>query len=324
DAWAIWGSKARVLAQGSGPLHDVTRFGHPDYPLLWPTVWAFSGWLTGGWEEYWSKGWGAIFLLFCAWEIIHIIKEQGRSLTAGLLAGALFVSVPNVPLIASWGYAEAPLWLMMTCGLACLLRWQSGNGRDGIVLIGLFAAAVAYTKNEGILFAVLLSVLFLFAGQSHFSRFRAVCLYALTFLSCYLLWWYWSRIYNDLGSHATSGLHLGTDALHRAIERISSAREAICTMWRDIRQWNLVGFGIVPALLYSLFRSGNRRFQLFCLFLPCGMLLGYFVIILFHQSEIYWQIGTAWNRLTVQVLPLLIILSVLLNLPFGVGSSSKI
>ena len=48
DAWAIWGSKARVLAQGTGPLYDVTRFGHPDYPLLWPTIWAFSGWLTGG------------------------------------------------------------------------------------------------------------------------------------------------------------------------------------------------------------------------------------------------------------------------------------
>ena len=88
DAWAIWGSKARVLAQGTGPLYDVTRFGHPDYPLLWPTIWAFSGWLTGGWKECWSKGWGAVFLLFSVWEMIHIVREQGRSLTIGLLAGA--------------------------------------------------------------------------------------------------------------------------------------------------------------------------------------------------------------------------------------------
>ncbi|MCI5131283.1 MAG: hypothetical protein D3904_07110 [Candidatus Electrothrix sp. EH2] len=91
-------------------------------------------------------------------------------------------------------------------------------------------------------------------------------------------------------------------------------------MWRDIRQWNIVGFGIIPALLYSLyslFRLGNRKFPLVCLLLPFGMLLSYVVIILFHQNEIYWQIGTAWNRLTVQALPLLIILLVLLNMPSG-------
>lgn len=34
DAWAIWAAKAKVLALGSGPLADVSYFGHADYPLL--------------------------------------------------------------------------------------------------------------------------------------------------------------------------------------------------------------------------------------------------------------------------------------------------
>lgn len=84
DAWAIWGSKAKVLALGSGPLEDVTRFGHADYPLLWPTIWAFSGWLSGGWEECWSKGWGAVFLLLCVWEMRIAVSAQSGSRTAGL------------------------------------------------------------------------------------------------------------------------------------------------------------------------------------------------------------------------------------------------
>ncbi|MCI5123199.1 MAG: hypothetical protein D3925_01660 [Candidatus Electrothrix sp. AR5] len=309
DAWAIWGSKARVLAQGTGPLYDVTRFGHPDYPLLWPTVWAFSGWLAGGWEECWSKGWGAFFLFFCVWEVVDIVREQCRSLTAGLLAGALLVSIPNVPLLASWSYAEAPLWLMMTCGLACFLRWQSGTGRDGVVIIGLFAAAAAYTKNEGILFVVLLGVLFFLSGR---SSLRAASIYVLTFVLCYLLWWYWTRIYHDLGSHATSGLHLDAGSLHQAAERIPHAGEAIFKMWRDIRQWNIVGFGIAPALLWALFRLRHEKHHLLNLLLPVGMLAGYLVVILLHSNEIYWQIGTAWNRLTVQVLPLLLIILVCL------------
>ncbi|MCI5218526.1 MAG: hypothetical protein D3914_04895 [Candidatus Electrothrix sp. LOE2] len=317
DAWAIWGSKARVLAQGTGPLYDVTKFSHPDYPLLWPTVWAFSGWLAGGWEECWSKGWGAIFLFFCVWEIIHIVKEQCRNLTVGLLAGALFVSVPNVPLIASWAYAEAPLWLMMICGLACFLRRrQSREGRGDVFLIGLFAAAAAYTKNEGVLFSVLLGGLFFFSGR---SGLRPAFIYALTFVLCYIFWWYWTRVSCELGSHATSGLHLDTDSLHRAAERMPHACEAIFKMWRDIRQWNIVGFGIAMALVCSLFRLRQKRFQLFRLFLPVGMLVGYLVIILLNPNEIYWQIGTAWNRLTVQVLPLLIVLLVLLHVPSGRG-----
>jgi hypothetical protein len=56
DAWAIWGARAKVLALGNGPLEDVTWFGHADYPLLWPSLWACSGWCAGGWEEQWIRG----------------------------------------------------------------------------------------------------------------------------------------------------------------------------------------------------------------------------------------------------------------------------
>ncbi len=195
DAWAIWGSKAKVLALGSGPLEDVTKFGHADYPLLWPTVWAFSGWFAGGWEESWSKGWGAVFLLLCVWEMIITVQARNGSRTAGLLAAALFVSVPNVPLIASWAYAEAPLWLMMTCGLTCLLRWRSEEGRRAdAVLAGLFAAAAAHTKNEGLLFAVLLGLMLLFLLFS--GRRRKDALFALlAFTLCQLPWFWWTQLH---------------------------------------------------------------------------------------------------------------------------------
>jgi len=306
DAWAIWGSKAKVLAQGTGPLHDLTGFGHSDYPLLWPTVWAFSAWLSGGWEECWSKGWGAVFLFFCVWEIILIVKKQSRCLTTGLLTGALFVSIPNIPLLASWSYAEAPLWLMMICGLGCFLRQQNKKNKGDAVLIGLFAAAAAYTKNEGVLFAVILGALLF--GSSR--RWQATAIYALTFTGCYLGWWYWSRIYYDLGSHATAGLHFDAHMLLRAAKRIPPACEAIFGMWKDIRQWNIIGFGIIITMFWALFKIRREKRRLLFLLLPISLLSGYFIIIIFHPGEIYWQIGTAWNRLTVQVLPLLLILLV--------------
>ena len=76
DAWAIWVPKAKVLALGHGPLHDVTYFGHSDYPLLWPSVWAFSGWCAGGWEKQWSRGWGPVFMLLSAWMLFLIIRKK--------------------------------------------------------------------------------------------------------------------------------------------------------------------------------------------------------------------------------------------------------
>lgn len=307
DAWAIWGSKAKELALGNGPLHDVTWFGHADYPLLWPVIWAFTGWLSGGWEEYWSRGWGTIFLFLCVWEIICIVRSQSKSLTAGLLAGALFVSMPNVPLLASWSYAEAPLWLMMTCGLARFLRWQDkGNIRD-VLLAALFAAAAAYTKNEGVLFALLLGCMLVMSGR---RRFQAIMLYSIIFLSCYALWFYWSRIYYDLGSHATDGLHPGRTILQRAVQRAPSAVDAVSHMWGDIRQWSIVGCGMALSLIGVFFQRECNGIKKHFLLLPVGLLTGYFVIILFHAAEVYWQVGTAWNRLTVQSLPLFMVLLV--------------
>lgn len=307
DSWAIWGGKAKVLALGTGPLHDVTWFGHADYPLLWPAVWAFSGWLSGGWEEYWSRGWGMVFLVLCVWEIVCIVNHRSKSLSAGFFAGALLVSIPNVPLITSWGYAEAPLWLMMTCGLGTFLRWSDTEKIRDVILTALFAAAAAYTKNEGILFALLLGSLVAVTAHGRIQPFLYYCLIVVLF---YSPWLYWSRIYLDLGSHATGGLHLGTETLQRAWQRFPSAFDAIRHMWLDIKQWNIVGAGIAFSLLGLPLLWRHDKQMTLSLALPLGLLVGYLVIILFHPAEIYWQIGTAWNRLTVQTIPLFLVLLV--------------
>ena len=176
-----------------------------------------------------------------------------------------------------------------------------------IVLAGLFAAAAAYTKNEGVLFALLLGCLFLLSLQ---KRFYGIVVYFVTFFLCYALWFYWSRILFDFGSHATAGLDLGANVFQRAMHRFPAAVDAIVYMWCDIRQWSVVGGAMALALGWTLFKGDRQEGGRFCLLLPVGLLGGYIVIILFHTAEVYWQVGTAWNRLTVQVIPLFIVLLV--------------
>ncbi len=300
DAWAIWGAKAKMLALGYGPLEDVFPFGHSDYPLLWPTIWAFSGWCGGGWEEQWSRGWGAVFLLLSCWEIAVIVFRSTKRQDIALMAGALFASIPLVPLIASWSYAEAPFWLMIVSCFGCLSLWRKDGSDTQLIWAAILAVAAAYTKNEGLLFALIMAVwVFFVPGRRIYSLF----LFLIVVIGLYAPWYYWVRIVADFGSHATSGLSLSTDAMLRAWGRLPNALEMIVKLYGDVRQWNLVLWGLGCGWVLFFFRPRKMIDAL----IPVLMLLGYLLIVLFHQAEIYWQVGTSWNRLTVQVLPLLIV-----------------
>jgi len=299
DAWAMWGAKAKMLALGQGSLFDVTYFGHADYPLLWPVVWAFSGWCAGGWEEHWSRGWGAVFLFFALWEQYLIVINQTRNTILAFLSGALFVSVPMVPLIASWSYAEAPLWLYILCSLACFFRWHDHNDKLDIIFVSIFAAGAAWTKNEGLLFAFLLACFFVLAKP---RRLYPLFLFLCVLVVCYLPWLVWSRVVHDLGAHALAGLSWHYEIILHAVTRLGNALEAIKNMWLDVRQWSIVGCAVGISWLFLLFSPSTKNRGL--LLIPVFMLLVFLIIMLFQPDEIYWQVGTSWNRLTVQSLPL--------------------
>lgn len=303
DAWAIWGAKAKVLALGQGPLRDVTHFDHADYPLLWPSVWAFSGWWAGGWEENWSRAWGPLFMLLCACEIGIIIRRLSFDITAGLLGAALFVSIPMVPLISSWSYAEAPLWLMMICSFGYLLSW----GRDGkwqqLVLSGLFVSAAAYTKNEGLLYALL--GLFWIISHRRKNLLKACFLYMIPLLLLYMPWFTWIKTTLHLESHALVGLNLDYHTLVRALYRLMPTVESIAEMWADVRQWNIVLWGLVLSSIYVVFTKAKDCCSE--LLIPVLMLFASFVIVIFHPSDVHWLVSASWNRITTQTLPLFIV-----------------
>ncbi len=300
DAWAIWGAKAKALALSIGPLQDVTYFGHGDYPLLWPAVWALSGWCGGGWEEMGSRIWGPVFMMLCCWELMHVVWHRSSCRWPALLTGALFASIPMVPLVASWSYAEAPFWLMTLCSFGCLSRWRETGDQWEIICAALLAVAAALTKNEGVLFA-LLAMLWI-PATGHPARFRAMGLFLAVIAFFYLPWLYWVKIQLTLSSHATEGLRLSWGTLARAGERLPTALEVIGRMWADLRQWNVVLWGLAVAMFWSLRQPGHREDFL----LPMGMLLAYCIIVVFHTADIYWQVGTSWNRLTLQVIPLIL------------------
>ncbi len=303
DAWAIWGAKAKLLLLGSGPLMDVTEVGHADYPLIWPILWAYSAWFSGGWEELWSRGWGAILYALVLWELIIVINQSTRSVFYGLFGAVLFATMPMTPLVVSWSYAETSFWLFTITGLGCLFRWRKAGGLAYVGIGSLLIAGAAYTKNEGmLLFCV---VMLWLTATCYRNNLRAISVFALIFLVSMAPWLYWIKIYLQLGSHATDGLGLVNLDIARGVDRLPHALEAIMTMWADVRQWG-AAFYLCMLLMMVTFLKDKQKIDFL---VPLLLLVGYLVVIILHPAEIYWQIGTAWNRLTLQVMLVLILIT---------------
>jgi hypothetical protein len=302
DAWATWAAKAKVLALGQGNLGDVTHFGWPDYPLLWPSIWAFSGWCSGGWEEQWAKGWGPVFLLLTAWQIGVVVHRSTGARTTALLAGAVFACVPKVIMVASWGYAETLLWLTTVCAFGRMVAFRESTSSADALWAGLFAGAAAMTKNEGILLVAVGGVwLTVVTGV---RRWRALIGYGAVALAFVFPWLWWVHGDRGVGSHSTEGLALSTERLGYAGSRLTPALREIAGMWSDWRQWGVAMGLVVAGVVWAAIRSDRWRPLLV---LPCCVLCGSFVVILFDPSDVGWLVGSSWDRLTIQVLPLLVI-----------------
>lgn len=296
DAWAQWGPKAKLLALSSGPLSEVKHFvpGSGDYPLLWPAVWAFSGWCAGGWEEQWSKAWGPLFLLLTAGQSGLLASRFLKRREAGWLMAALFVSMPAVPLVASWAYAEAPFWLMLVSATGRLLQWQETRIRRDLLWAGLFLAAAACTKHEGALFGGLAAVWVFMNSRS--VRDVVTATFPLAIL--YGAWMTYVRIYIRTSNHALSGLGVTGRSAAEWMGILVSALRHVLHVWMDPKQWILV----LPLLVIGsgwLFISGRSQDRL-NLFLPWGFLIGLFGIVIMQGADWSWQLGVAWNRLSIQ------------------------
>ncbi len=302
DAWAIWGAKAKVLALGRGPLSDVTHFGHADYPLLWPAVWALSGWCSGGWEEQLARGWSAIFFGLAGWQIASTARFCGASSRQSLFAAAFFLSIPKAIVVASWSYAEPLLWLFMVLSFDRAIRYAKRHDVKDAWLGVLFGVASAYTKNEGVMFLVMMLGMLVIIAPS-VNRLGVIWKSMALAGVLYGPWVVWTRFALDLNSHATSGLTLAR--MSEIASRIPQGWQHIMAVWLDFQQWGVALILLLTGTLWSLIRRRIRDLP-FVIF-PILYLAGLFLVVVGHTAEIGWQVGTAWDRLTLQAIPLLII-----------------
>ncbi len=304
DAWAMWVAKAKVLALGAGPLADVALHGSPDYPLTWPALWAFTGWIAGGWEESWAKGWGAVLLALTALQIHRHVRAEHPSAPPAAATGmaAAFVTLPFAALAASWAYAEPVYWLALACAWSALAALRRIPSQGAAWTAGLMLAAAAYVKNEGIVFCALAAAwLFTQRGIDLRGKLTACLVPVLV----YLPWALWTRGVLGLTTHTTGGYHGMAELPARISAALAPAGLHAGRIWADPRLWGLAGPVLGGLVIVSFVRGAREERRDAALIVLLA--LAYLGVILAGRNDAVWQVGVAWNRLTVHLLLLAVL-----------------
>ena len=155
DAFGIWMFKAKVLA--IQPLHRLPAmfrdpglsYSHQDYPLSFPLLISGLYAAAGAVVEPLAKS----LLLPTFLAVVAVMYAGLRSLhrrAVALALTALFAATPTLLLNASVSVAETPLLLFFTATWVMLLRWTQRGRRADLISAACFAAAAAFTKNEGL------------------------------------------------------------------------------------------------------------------------------------------------------------------------------
>jgi hypothetical protein len=158
NAWAIWNLRARFLVR-SGPswahtFSNQIAWSHPDSPLLIPGAVALIWTLARTESTLAPIGVAFLFTLATAALLISALGTLRGKLLAWLAGIVLLGSVAFVE-TGAMQYADVPLsfYILATLVMLCLQDRYPADPRLSIVA-GIMAGFAAWTKNEGLLFAV--------------------------------------------------------------------------------------------------------------------------------------------------------------------------
>lgn len=277
DAWSIWNLRAKFLAHPESWRNAVSPLlfrSHPDYPLLTSAV-------TAHFNP------GTLAMIFFAAVPVVLISTLVllRGAASAWLAGLVFAASAGYITQGPSQYADVPLSAFMLCALASL--WQP---KHPFMLFGagLFAGFAAFTKNEGIVFAVAL-----LAAVA--VMWRAAILPVLCGALPGLLVTAWFKLFYPPPSE-----YLGGSFQPGRVIAISGQ------FLTDL--WNMgIGAGhpllILGVLGFGLrFAPVSRIWKIAAAVIGC-QIVGYFGAYLITPNDVQWQLSTSMNRLLAQIWP---------------------
>ena len=298
DAWAFWLPKARSIVEFGGldtALGGFTSFANPGYPPLVPALeasaFSFMGNTTA--SPLALQHWLIAAAFFGALASLLAVRVRPAVLWPCL---ALLALLPTFTVLIGSMLGDEPLMLLLGLGGACAALWLLERDARYAALAGLFIAAAALAKNEGLPIAAVLAVTMLGAAVARRPRRPlAPALVLLAPIAALAPWKAWLRV-----KHVqVSPDYRLSDVLHPALlahrfDRLSYGASHLPAHIFSPRLWLLA----VPLMLAAAFLVAPRRPALAVLALapvvavPAGLLVIYWI----GYPPVDWYVATTADR----------------------------
>lgn len=305
DGWAIWTMHARFFFRAREHWPELLTYStlawtHTDYPLLVSAsvarVWSFAG------EES-SSGAALISILFGVSTLALLMVSIGK-LKGALIAcmgGALLIGTPTFLSVTPIQCADIPLGLYVLstiAGMAYCDRYPDSRGMP--ILTGLCAGEAAWTKNEGILFALIATVVWL--AVSWVSGSRRSSLYWLVGLSLAMIPVAIFKVglapANDIVSGGTWHQLGNLMNPQRHVLILSAFRRDVLSFG----SWSVVPYmAMALPLVVGRGRLGSQQWT------PIAVILllaaGYYAVYLLTPWDLQWHLDSSLVRLLLHIWP---------------------
>ena len=312
DAHAIWNLRARFIFRLGDEWQKafspaINRDFHMDYPLLIPMN------VTGGWNSLNEEvtrvpAVQAMLFLVGLGGVMLSALAYFRSSGQGALAMIVLLATPYILQFSTFQTADIPLSYFFLASAVLLLLAVYETSAGLLFLSGLMAGLSAWTKNEGLSFALIATVtgLFLFykrGWRSYISFLGGMALPILTLLIFKTV----LPGRNDL--LAGNGLFeillklFDTDRYSTIFHYLGSEL-AVLGGWPISLLMILAIYGLVMGVN----RSARNGQILWLVWIVAAQFLAYFAIYLITPNELEWQLMYSMSRLLIQLFPMALLI----------------
>ena len=298
DASAIWNLRAEYLAGGPATWrYAVSNYAnHPGYPLL------VSGFIARTWIILGNTGDAvpaALSLIFSL-ATLGVLSAALASISEALgwLAALVLLATQSFVAQSATQYSDVPVAffvLAATAMLACAVArdWPPGL----LALAGIFAGFAAWTKNEGLPFAIAIAIVALWRARSGVKWLIAGA--AVPILAALALKQFLAQGRESMfpQSAAQAG---------KMIVDPSRWAKIIASFAHNI--WSLGTPWAHPILLLAIlgFAFGflpRQSWKWWLALAPLALIAADFGIYLMSMADLDWHLGTSNSRLILQVWP---------------------
>jgi hypothetical protein len=313
DAFAIWGFKAKVLAHEAlrptpAYFHDLSlSYSHLDYPLMVPFLTAGAYAAMGTVDDQTGKL-VSVFLDVLLVPMVYLgLRWKLRRLPSVCLS-AILILLPVMLRLAGAGCADLPLTMFYAGSILYVGRWIDQRQRADLILAILFSAFMAFTKNEGLVLALINGAVML--GFGLYYGPRRAWIGALFFFAGLLAmdaaWLIWNRSLPR--THEDYGAKLWSSLLVTNLPRLKQIIPLMTVQAAEFQTWGLLWILLVVMVLLG-WRAWRRSYVL-ALWVLLGLhLLSYALVYCVTPWELATLMSMTMDRLLLHTVPAVIFLA---------------